>query len=193
MSSDPRFLEAWVNRAAHRVFGRKLHPLCFLDLLALEVVESPFCPGSLADPTVHDFHIAVHILATPIGSLEISDRIASVPSWRKLLYSAYDLGTANRQLQAYFTDYFTTLEMWRMDDVGKSCQAPWILSQVTFLLQHTSITERRVWTAPVGQMLCYAAALEEQLSSSQIVSEEEREAMREMRERAKEANHHARS
>lgn len=193
MSTDPRFLEAWVNRAGHRVFGRKLHPLCFLDMLALEAVESPFLPGSLADPKEADFHLAIHLLSQPIRSLEISDRIAELPWWRRFVYARYDLGKANAQLQSYFNDYFTTLEMWRADDVGKSCQAPWILSQVTFLLQHTNLSERDIWTRPIGQMMCYASALEEQLSSSQVISPEEQEAMQELRERAKEANHNGRS
>ena len=53
MRSDPRFLEAWVNRRDHRVFGRRLHPLCLLDLVALEAVASPFLPDEdeeAADP-----------------------------------------------------------------------------------------------------------------------------------------------
>ena len=179
MSSDPRFLEAWVNHAGHRVFGRKLHPLCFLDLVALEVVDSPFLPGSKnrACATRHDFNLAVHILSAPIKSLELSDRIARPSLVSRMVFSRYDLAKANAALQAYFDDYFTTLEMWREPSAGKSCQAPWVLAQAAFLMQHTSLSEWRIWTAPIGQMLCYCAALEEQLSQSQVVSPEERKIM----------------
>lgn len=178
---DPRFLEAWVNRADHRVFGRKLHPLCYLDLLALGAVNSPFLPGAEEERTATDYYVAVQILSRRIKSLEITDRIGRVGLVRCYLYSRYDLNEANAALQAYFDDYFTTLEMWRPEAGGGRCGAPWLLAQVTFLLMHTNLTERQIWTAPAGQMMCYGAAVEEQLSSSQVVSEEEREAMEEMR------------
>ena len=37
---DPLFSEAWVHRpVAHVVLGRKLHPFCALDLLALQIID----------------------------------------------------------------------------------------------------------------------------------------------------------
>ena len=175
---DPRFLEPWVNRADHRVFGRKLHPLCFLDVLALSAINSPFMVGEHGDADLTDFIIAVEILARPIRSLEVSDRIGCVPKWRALWCAFYDLKKANAQLQAYFDDYFTTIEMLRGTDGGKKLGAPWILSHATFLLHNTTLDERRIWTAPIGQMMCYSAALEEQLSSAEVINSEELDAMR---------------
>lgn len=181
MPTDPRFLEAWVNRRDHRVLGRRLHPLCFLDLLALEAVGSPFIDNS-AEATPGDFAIAVQILSRPHRALEI-DATAPRPGLALALRLRWcDLARENAALQAYFDDYFTALEMWRPETTGKRCQAPWILGVVTFLLQHSRLDEWRVWTAPVGQMLCYANAIEEQAGESQVVSLAELEQMAAARE-----------
>jgi len=170
MSRDPRFLEAWVNRTDHRVFGRRLHPLCLLDLVALEAVDSPFLRENAA-ASRYDFWQAAEILSRPIVTLEIEARIRP-PNWleRFSLYRV-DLTAENTKLRAYFDDYWSTFEMWRAEGDLSRCNAPWALSQATFLLAHTNLSEWRVWTAPIGQVLCYAAALEEQLSDkSHIVS-----------------------
>ncbi len=181
MASDPRFLEAWVNRSDHRVLGHRLHPLCFLDLLTLDAINSPFITtGASCDGA--DFLLAVLLLSRPHTSLEVNPTLPH-PSLRdRLRLHCCDMKRENAALQAYFDDYFSTLEMWRPDSGDKKCQSPWILGTVCFLLSHTSLSEWRIWTGPIGQMLCYANGIEEQISSSQVVSLEEQELMKEMRD-----------
>ena len=60
--------------------------------------------------------------------------------------------------------------------------APWMLAKAAFLLRHTHLEERRIWTAPIGQLLCYATAIEEQVTDAQVVTPEEHRAMAEQRE-----------
>lgn len=183
MASDPRFLEAWVNRCDHRVLGHRLHPLCFLDLLTLDAINSPFVVAD-AEATEADFLLAVLLLSRPHTSLEVNPSLPN-PSLRDRLRIRYcDFEHENAALQAYFEDYFSTLEMWRPSTSDKQCNAPWILGTATFLLANTNLSEWRIWTAPVGQMLCYANALEEQLGGSQVVSLEEQLRIEEMKKEA---------
>ena len=56
------FLDSRLH-ARHVVLGRELHPLCLLDILALEMVGSPFLNSGVVK--AHDVAIAVHILSTP--------------------------------------------------------------------------------------------------------------------------------
>lgn len=180
MPSDPRFLEAWVNRRDHRVLGRRLHPLSFLDLLALDAAGSPFMqPGAHA--TIADFALVVELLSRPHVSLDIDPDLPEPSLGLRFRLRFCDLQKENAALQAYFDDYFCTLEMWRPEQDGKRCQAPWILATAAFLLAHTRLDEWRIWTGPVGQMLCYANAIEEQVGASQVVSLEEQLQMAEAR------------
>jgi hypothetical protein len=183
MASDPRFLEAWVNRIDHRVLGHRLHPLCLLDLLTLDALNSPFV-GENPQFTTADFLIAALVCSRPIQTLEVNPEIPA-PSLRDRLRLRFcDIRQENEALKAYFDDYWSSLEMWqtRNDDGAKPpCNAPWILGHVTFLLNHTNLSEWRIWTAPVGQILCYANSLEEQLGGRSIVSEDERLMMEEAR------------
>lgn len=177
MASDPRFLEAWVNRRDHRVLGHLLHPLCFLDLLTLDAIDSPLVVED-GVVTESDFLLAVLLLSRPHRDLEINP-IMPHPTLRdRLRLRCCDTKSEVAALKAYFDDYYSVLEMWREPNDGKKCQAPWILGTVTFLLSHTRLSEWRIWTGPVGQMLAYAASAEEQLGSSQIVSMEEQELQR---------------
>lgn len=184
MASDPRFLEAWVNRCDHRVLGHNLHPLCLLDLLTLDALDSPFVAEG-AQATSADFLLAVLILSRPHSGIRVNPVLPGPTLRDRLRLRFCDLARENAALQAYFDDYYSTLEMWRPNSDGKRCQSPWILGVVTFLLSHTTLTEERIWTAPIGQVLCYANSLEEQLSDSQVISPEEQEAMARMREEAR--------
>jgi hypothetical protein len=180
MASDPRFLEAWVNRCDHRVLGHRLHPLCLLDMLTLDAIDSPFiADGAVANES--DFLLAVLLLSRPHKSLEVNADLP-VPTLRDRLRLRFcDMARENAALKAYFDDYYSTLEMWRPDTGDKKCQAPWILGTAAFLLSQTNLSEWRIWTAPIGQMLCYANSLEEQLGGSQVVSMEELAEMEERR------------
>lgn len=190
MAADPLFLEAWVNRQDHRIFGRRLEPLSLWHLLALDAIDSPFLPDGGDDATISDYLLAVAILSKKVPVDLQVDPEGIVPS-RMSVLRAIPFGRkqkdANAKLRAYFDDYWSALQIWPDGDESRTpIGAPWILAKVAFLLRNTNLTEHRIWSAPIGQILCYEAALLEQVASAKIVSMNDWETMREMQE--KEAN-----
>lgn len=190
MAADPLFLEAWVNRQDHRIFGRRLEPLSLWHLLALDAIDSPFLPDGDDEATISDYLLAAAILSKRVPhDLQIDpEKIA--PS-RMSIMRAIPFGLAqkkaNAKLRAYFDDYWSALQIWPDSDEPRvTIGAPWILAKVAFLLRNTNLSEYRIWSAPIGQILCYEAALLEQIGNAKIVSMNDWETMREMQE--KEAN-----
>lgn len=197
MASDPRFLEAWVNRRDHRVFGCRLRPLSLWHLLALDAIDSPFAGFGDGAASTTDFLRAVAILATePPETLEIHPEGIEPGIW--LAFCAIPFTKkcrrANLQLKAYFSDFYSSVDVWNFtngEGGGHRISAPWLLARAVFLMRHTNLSERRIWTAPIGQILNYAAAVEEQVTNNQVISTDEQAAMEEAR--AQEEAEHGRN
>lgn len=180
---DPKFLEAWTHRSGgHTVLGRKLHPLCALDLLALEAVNSPFLHDG-AQCEVGDLILAVWILSNAhdpdlqVGNLELT---AEGQAWVDGLIDRLELARDCAAVQAHMRDYFSAPEMMRDITSGSlnALGAPWMLGIVVTVCGKMHIPLAQAWTMPIGNLLWYRCTIEEQETASRIISPFMREEMK---------------
>lgn len=178
---DRRLAESYVNRDDHRVLGVRLHPYCLYDVFFLTLDQNPLLLGG-KEVTTTDLQSAVVICSTPPERLLAARRI----TWRKRLWMRLVRRFANWEAEllkfmAYREDFDSRPVFWQGDE-GGSMRAPWVLSISAFLEDHSNMTEREIMTAPLGKMLWKSAALAEQLgvTKSELMSEEEEEAIKEM-------------
>jgi hypothetical protein len=191
---DTRFYEAWIN-TEHRVLGRKLHPFCLEDALILSLSDSPFLLGTEAGLTydLEDLQLAATVCSLP-GEVFLQARFNR--SWQQRLRTwvwsgkwqrrcATEAGLAEecQKFVTYIDDYNSGPETWQDDDAGAGqLRAPWILSTVIYITQHSTYRPREVWKMPIGQAFWIAAVLAEQRGSKgfQFVSEEEAKGLKEL-------------
>lgn len=180
---DPLFLEAFAHRpGGHKVLGRQLHPLCALDLLALEAVNSPllFDGGEISIPHLIQ---AVWILSNPhsldctISHLELNDE---GKEWLKSFGGVIDLAAGCDQIQLYFADYHSLPEVMRNKQGSPLTQlgGPWMLSVIVTVVGALHIPLFEAWTMGIGQLLWIRASIEEQETESRIISPEMRQEMK---------------
>jgi len=172
---DPLFNEAWVHAPkGHTVLGRALHPLCALDLLELEAINSPFLLDGARIEVPH-LLLAVWILSNPhpedgsLGNLEPSE------DWIKSLAGTVNLEKECGRMVAYIEDYHSLPEVMR--DIAEKPRTPsgcpWMLSKVITICRYLHVPLRDAWLMPIGQLVWYCAALEEmQNEGTQIVGAE---------------------
>ncbi len=192
---DSRFLQSWFN-SEHTVLGRKLHPFCAYDVLILAAAESPFVAES-EGPVPYDFtdlEKAVWICSNePKYFLDARMSEGVIDRARMWWWGR----TIRRQLErspkrfirqqgdafnAYLEDFNAGPKFWADEKPGGTVRAPWILANVTFVIRNTNFSAEEAWRLPLGQLFWYSAGLAEQMgtSSSEIMSEEEEAAMKEM-------------
>lgn len=180
MNPTQSFYESRIH-TEHAVLGRKLRPLCLLDLLALEAIESPFVRGGHV--RAHDVAIAVNLLSKPIQkNLSIDADFTAPGFFLKIRAGVSEIfGTLShdvKKLEDYVGDYMSAAEMWRPNTSGDSTPlgAHWIQTLAAFLLRETNLTQTEIWTHPVGQILWIVAAVEEQTTQSRVKTADDDEA-----------------
>ncbi len=173
---DPLFSEAFIHAPrGHTILGRSLHPLCALDFLALEAINSPFLlDGSKAE--ISDLLLAIWILSNPhprdctIDHLELDD---AGKAWVDSLAGQIDMERDCALVVTYFEDYWSLPEMMRTiaDQAMTPYGCPWMLSRVISASRVLHIPIFDAWTMGIGQLLWYCCAIEEMDSNdSRIVS-----------------------
>lgn len=181
---DSRLAESFVNRDDHVVLGRKLHDFCLYDVFLLALDGNPLY---LKHRKVEkdDLLAAVSICSS---DPERFMRVRTQGLWAKLKDAVWkwkwrrrSIALELRKWEAYVDDFDARPVFWEGEG-GEPMKAPWVLSVLTFLEDHTNMGEREIMTAPLGKMLWKSASLAEQLgmSKSQIMTEEEEEALKEM-------------
>ena len=170
------FSEAWINRTDHVVYGRKLNPFCLLHLLFLSLDRNAAYFGK--EPTIDSLISAVLVCSSKPEDLSAGRH--TLQGWRKKvwLYGAllqnFDAELA--KFRSYIADFDSKPEFWQSDD-GGSLRAPAILSIATYLEMKTNMTEREIYTAPIGKMYWKSAAIAEMEGNSraEIMTDEEAE------------------
>jgi hypothetical protein len=157
---------------SHRVLGKKLHPLCLLDILALESIGSPIFAGQPVTP--YDLARAVKLLSRKHRDLSV-DASFTIPSTLDLLRLRFcSFEDELQKFNDFAADYLTSAEM-RRDTSGSKTEplgSHWIQTLAAFLLRETNLTQREIWLDPIGQILLTSYAVEEQVSQSRIMTEE---------------------
>ena len=163
---DPLYMEAWVHApAGHTVLGRRLHPFCALDLVALDCVQSPFMrQGSLC--TVTQLLQAIWILSNPHAEDCTIEHIDSSPAsqeWVRTLEGKVDLVRDCAAIENYIKDYYSLPELISQPEASPMdlLGAPWMLSSVIKVCRALHVPLREAWTMGIGQLLWYRAAVEE--------------------------------
>lgn len=188
---DPLFSEAWCHAAGgHTVLGRRLHPLCALDLLALEAVNSPFLvDNESVKVEVADLLLAIWILSNDhpkdctIANLELND---DGQKWMKAIAGTIDMERDCPVIVSHFKDYWSLPEMMRTiaENPLTPTGSPWMLSRVIMVCRTLHVPLYEAWTMGIGQLIWYCCSIEEQDNSdSRIVGP----SMREQLELAKDA------
>lgn len=183
---DKRFLEAWLNRADHRVAGIRLRPYCFQSALVLQQLESPFVSTEDKPITWADVFRAAAVCRTRF------EQLPRFPSnFRMVLYATTSrflwwltkgrLGTTLSQeaaaFRAYQNDFESTPDLF-FENEGRELTAPVILARCVYLQRVCHLPEERVWTMPIGKALwIYAAALEQEQPGVSLLEEEDAEVM----------------
>ena len=172
MDPTQSFYESRIH-TTHAVLGKTLRPLCLLDLLALEAIESPFVRGGTV--RAHDVAITVNLLSRPIRKNLSIDSGFTAPGFYLKVAAGFSEITGRlekdvKKLEAYVSDYMSAAEMWRPNTAGDATPlgAHWIQTLVAFLLRETNLTQTEIWTHPVGQILWIVAAVEEQTTQSRV-------------------------
>lgn len=163
---DPLFSEAFVHApSGHTILGRKLHPLCAMDLLVLEALASPFLLDG-AEAVLSDLLLAVWILSNDhprdctVGTLELN---ADGKAWVASLEGKIDLERDCEAVGTFFKDYFSLPEMMRTvaDNPLTPAGAPWMLRHVLMVVRQLHIPLYEAWTMGIGQLIWYCCAIEE--------------------------------
>lgn len=172
-SSADLFYESRIHRG-HKVLGFRLRPLCLLDLVALEAIGSPFAAGGRV-PTGADLATAVRLLSRPHRDDLSIDADALKPSrLLRMRLRLADVTIELRKFNAYLDDHFTPVATWRERGEGgrgNPLGSPWIQTLATFVSRETSMTQREIWTGPIGHVLWLAASVEEQMSDARVSSD----------------------
>src|SRR5580693_5008109 len=180
---DPIFQEAFCHRpGGHRVLGRELHPLCALDLLALESINSPFLYDG-AKCEVQDLVIAVWLLSNDppadltVHHLELDEEGRA---WLSGLTGKIEMERDCRAVLSYMADYYALPEMFRQTASNPitALGAPWMLATVVYVAGKLHLSLREAWTMGIGQLFWYRASIEEQETEHRIISPEMREEMK---------------
>lgn len=163
---DPLFSEAWIHApGGHRVLGRQLHPLCALDLLALEAINSPFLvDGARAEAS--DLVLAIWILSNDhprdctVGRLELD---AAGKVWLESIAQPIDLASECPKVVIYFEDYWSLPEMMRTiaDNPLTPYGAPWMLRHVETVCRRLHVPLYEAWTMGIGQLIWHCCSIEE--------------------------------
>jgi hypothetical protein len=185
---DGRFLEAFFNEPYHRVCGRRLRPLCLYHSLFLIVDDNPLHACKEGDAvTWTDLITASLVCSAPDASLRhrqflprgfVGRMMAMV--WMSTVRHRFKLAMELAKFEAYLKDYSARPKFWTdVDGEPGTVKAPWILSILTFLEDHTNSSEHEILSMPIGWALWKSASLAEQLgmNRSEIVSEDEENAI----------------
>jgi hypothetical protein len=176
---DPLFIEAW-RHAEHRILGRTLHPLCALDILALEIERSPLLRnGAMLTP--QDLILAVWILSTPPHPQCDVPVVTPDPEWAKhylrvMLEEEGALKYGNAAIQAYFEDYWSIPEVQREISRTQSTPlgCPWMFSSVMMVCKALHYPMYDCWTMPIGKLIWHRTGLDEMESNLRVVTPESR-------------------
>lgn len=160
---DARCLEAFVHApGGHTILGRKLHPLCALDLLSLEAVNSPvLLDGGKISPA--DLILAVWIFSNDYPLDCTIESLEPPVEWVKSLVATIDMARDCVALKKHFDDHFALPEVMR-DIAGKPMTprgTPWMMSHVLAIVRHLHVTLYDAWTMSFGQLAWYSCAIEE--------------------------------
>lgn len=172
-----QFLEALVS-GKHKIFGRELLPLCLSHLVALEAVNSPLVDeeGEM-DAGPEDLALAIYLLSRPHRpDCLISPPPSRIPfRLKRGLQKAKQeqLEEVNLRLKAYLDDHLVGVEMFLPEGDGKRLGAPFAISLVGFLNQHTNLTHFEQWTLPVGYLIWLQASIQEQISEAEVMGDED--------------------
>ena len=187
------FLESLVNRR-HTVLGRALHDFCLYDALFLEIAENPLWLGGRA-PTIEDLIEAVNICSLPPERLLQAE--PGPRTWREALRHFWwlrgnvradnrDRDFFERELvkfAAFIADSNAAPKMWDAQSGGRTIRAPWILSIANYVEMHSNMSEREIFTAPLGKILWKAEAIAERKGEAlaEMMTQEEIEIGEEQR------------
>ena len=175
---DPRFSEAFVHRpGGHTILGRTLHPLCALDMLALEAINCPFLvDGGRVE--IADLVLAVWILSNPhnpdctVSHLELD---ADGEAWLDKITPTIDMKEDCARMQKYIEDYWSLPEMMRTiaENPLTPYGCPWMMSRVITVCRAIGVSWFEGWTMGIGQLIWICCSIEEMDNSdSRIVSPE---------------------
>jgi hypothetical protein len=159
--------------------GRVLRPFSFGHLLALEAAGLDI--GALARMNAGDLILLAEIcsLDNPLDFDVRARWVDKLRAWRLSLPGYRALVLA--QMSAYLADYIALPEFWEKEHGGKGLTAPAILARIACLLSYSNLTYREIISLPLGQAIWLQAAIAEQRGADvQIVSERDRELMREL-------------
>ncbi len=177
---DCRLAESFVNRDDHIVLGRRLHDFCLSDVLFLSIDDNPIWVRGKA-ATLDDLRSAVVICSTPPAKLRRA-RFPRLSRWWMWQTRKVKFADELHRFADYVEDFDQRPKFWSDEGEREGLRAPWVLSTLVFLEDHTNMSEDQILTAPLGWTLWKAAALAEQLglSRDEIMTEEEEKAMEEM-------------
>lgn len=194
---NENFLENWIN-GEHRVLGRRLHPFCLYDALALIHLESPFLDIENAGTVEHaDLRWAVDVCSAPPGAaLELGFYHRSVvkdvltglafrfhPRQWSLFGPRPSMELRFKRecdaFVAYVDDFFRPPQTWNKGEASES-GAPWPLAIATQLERNVSEGRHAIWSMPLGQALWRSVMIGIQDGSdAQFLTDEEETFLRE--------------
>jgi hypothetical protein len=161
----------------HRIAGRELRPFCVAHALALRAIDNPL-PWDTGAATIPDLIAAARVCScgsfAEIGAIDwdriTGDDAALVRGLAKKRGAVDGLRAA---WGAYRTDFVVAPELVEKERRGKPCTTPFLLGLVVVVAKAFGRDPEWAWFLRYGQLLHYAAALNEGDYGCRWVTEED--------------------
>ncbi len=188
MPVDERFVEAFIHRPQHVVFGRRLRPFCLWHRLLLRTVDSPLLSAGRPITALH-LDQAVSICRCRYGHTDFRARSTTRLFWQ---IAAGGLGRAARAFYTYLADYSSppvhelvlTREQRNAPPTMPRGRPPAELCTVAAVVGWSKCPVERAWEMPIGEAEWYAAmALEAAGAPLDFEDEDERQFLADLKAR----------
>lgn len=180
---DGRFIDAFTLLPKQQVVcGRETRPLCLRHRIVLIAVKSPFVDGSRM-PTPTD----VIVFSKIISSTNMSEMMQAKPSkddfeWFDRMSDEETLVGEIEKCLSIINNQSLWPVFWENKKGGKSGGAPWVMSVICNLVRN-GVSMEEAWTMPESQAIWMNAVFSINRGAEiNIVSEEDRRAMEQLRE-----------
>ena len=160
------FYEAIISDGSmHRVFGRKLRPLCASHCLALSAIDSPL----MTNDTNRAIYPHDLMVAAAICSSENPTEFALNKSFKEALLVGYACSNQKyfesqiKKWVAYQADYFSVPDVYQnsANKGNLASYCPWIGRLAVYAVSEMNIPEKRAWSMPIGMLIWYQAIHQE--------------------------------
>ncbi|MCC6353303.1 MAG: hypothetical protein IT577_05415 [Verrucomicrobiae bacterium] len=163
----------------HSIFGRRLRPFCAAHAVALRAIDNPL-PWAPSSATLPELVGAAKVCAC--GSFEelwaidwrTPDR-SDIAAIRRMALSPRAVHRARRRWAGYREDCVVVPELKERAKEGKPCTTPFHLGMVTAVARAFGKDPEWAWFLRYGQLLHYAASLNEGEYGCRWVTEAEEE------------------